>query len=321
LYQIDGGAKIERYVPALPLSREVPRYAALQRALALYRMAFGQPRQEDLISYLLRVMPGDRLSELLREVQIDLAPPRVASLGTTAPEGTGRVSDLWSSQTSQIRFGIDGSKGRSIERPKTPEALARARAEPGVARQVFEFLFPDPGLRALALEQLAASIRAAHEINPNSWGVTLFAGSRTYLRLNVGGIEALTLSRVEADRLMMMVRRPTMDRELRERMHTSGIAIERITFPSERDAKPVYLHDGQLLEWIPQLRAAHLAMVRLAASHVRSRTALSKQHSPAVVDYLRLEGFDIPAPAYMTQGTATHSSADNDGRDHPQTHR
>src|SRR5690606_37490447 len=42
LYVVKGGAKIERHVPALPLSRDLARYAALRESLALYRMVFGQ---------------------------------------------------------------------------------------------------------------------------------------------------------------------------------------------------------------------------------------------------------------------------------------
>jgi len=44
----DGSAKVERRIPLLPFSKEVGRLKLLKRGLALYRMAFGQPRQEDL---------------------------------------------------------------------------------------------------------------------------------------------------------------------------------------------------------------------------------------------------------------------------------
>lgn len=45
----DGPAKIERYVPAMPLSRESRQYLRLQWTLDAYRSVIGQPRQEDLI--------------------------------------------------------------------------------------------------------------------------------------------------------------------------------------------------------------------------------------------------------------------------------
>ncbi len=54
-----GDAKIERHVPALPFSREVERLYELRRTLAIYRMVFGQSRQEDLITYLLAQIPED----------------------------------------------------------------------------------------------------------------------------------------------------------------------------------------------------------------------------------------------------------------------
>lgn len=64
----EGGARIERYVPVMPLSREARRYLRLKRTLAAYRLVMGQPRQDDLIEY----VGAD--AEWLR---IDLAPPGV----------------------------------------------------------------------------------------------------------------------------------------------------------------------------------------------------------------------------------------------------
>ncbi|MPY12098.1 helicase-related protein [Arthrobacter bussei] len=48
----EGEASIERYVPAMPLSREAQQYRRLQRTLGAYRSVMGQPRQEDLIKLL-----------------------------------------------------------------------------------------------------------------------------------------------------------------------------------------------------------------------------------------------------------------------------
>jgi hypothetical protein len=69
-----GEAKIERHVPALPFSREVERLYNLRRMLAIYRMVFGQSRQEDLIAYLLSQIPEDKRDEVMAELQIDLSP-------------------------------------------------------------------------------------------------------------------------------------------------------------------------------------------------------------------------------------------------------
>ena len=69
-----GDAKIERHVPAVPFSREVERLHDLRRSLAIYRMVFGQSRQEDLITYLLANLPEDERTEIVAELQIDLSP-------------------------------------------------------------------------------------------------------------------------------------------------------------------------------------------------------------------------------------------------------
>ena len=71
-----GDAKIERHVPALPFSREVERLYGLRRALAIYRMVFGQSRQEDLITYLLAKIPEDERDGIVAELQIDLSPAK-----------------------------------------------------------------------------------------------------------------------------------------------------------------------------------------------------------------------------------------------------
>jgi hypothetical protein len=74
VYPIPGGAAIERYVPNLPLSRDVERYKSLRESLAIYRMVFGQPRQEELLSYLRRVIAPEMIPQLQDELRISLAP-------------------------------------------------------------------------------------------------------------------------------------------------------------------------------------------------------------------------------------------------------
>jgi Helicase conserved C-terminal domain len=69
-----GDAKIERHVPALPFSREAERIHGLRRSLAIYRMVFGQSRQEDLIAYLLAQIPEQDRAGIMAELQIDLSP-------------------------------------------------------------------------------------------------------------------------------------------------------------------------------------------------------------------------------------------------------
>jgi hypothetical protein len=70
-----GSTQIERVVPAMPFSAEVSRSAEILRILSLYRLAFGQPRQQDLLEYLLRAEYSERdLKKICAALLIDLAP-------------------------------------------------------------------------------------------------------------------------------------------------------------------------------------------------------------------------------------------------------
>ena len=65
---------LTQLVPTTRRSREVERLFGLRRALAIYRMVFGQSRQEDLITYLLAQIPDDEREVIVAELQIDLSP-------------------------------------------------------------------------------------------------------------------------------------------------------------------------------------------------------------------------------------------------------
>jgi hypothetical protein len=73
IFAPEGGARIERYVPALPLSRETERLSQLKRSLAAYRMVFGQPRQEDLMEYVQK-MTGEGREVDVAAMALDLSP-------------------------------------------------------------------------------------------------------------------------------------------------------------------------------------------------------------------------------------------------------
>ena len=72
-----GNAKIQRHLPAIPMSRENNQKNALSRSLAVYRMVFGQPRQEDLINFINSQFGGDiegaKIDKILN-CRIDLSP-------------------------------------------------------------------------------------------------------------------------------------------------------------------------------------------------------------------------------------------------------
>ena len=65
---LPGKYAIERYAPVMPLSKETHSLARLMRTVGAYRLVIGQPRQEELLSYL-----GERADELAG-LGIDLRP-------------------------------------------------------------------------------------------------------------------------------------------------------------------------------------------------------------------------------------------------------
>ena len=68
----EGEHRVERHVPLLPYTTEVDRFKRLKRQLAAYRVAFGQPRQEELVTLLDH---ADLKESQLEGWAIDLAPP------------------------------------------------------------------------------------------------------------------------------------------------------------------------------------------------------------------------------------------------------
>lgn len=87
----DGPAKIQRHVPVLPFSRDAAAVSQLRKALAAYRLAFGQPRQEELVEFLGAGRSDEQLLELAARLRIDLSPPTTAA---------ATVNRSWSSTSS-----------------------------------------------------------------------------------------------------------------------------------------------------------------------------------------------------------------------------
>lgn len=67
----DAPIKIERIVPMYPLSRDQAKYTRLIKILSLYRLSLGQPRQEELLEY---VLQNELSEEQLKELFINLSP-------------------------------------------------------------------------------------------------------------------------------------------------------------------------------------------------------------------------------------------------------
>ena len=69
------GVKINRRILAPALSWETQAVTPLKNSLALYRMVFGQPRQQDLLGLLHHRMEHGEVPSELAEFRVDLSPP------------------------------------------------------------------------------------------------------------------------------------------------------------------------------------------------------------------------------------------------------
>ena len=77
-----GDCRVQRHVPLLPYTREVEAFKRLKRQLAAYRVVFGQPRQEELVTLLGQA----ELDAQLDGWAVDLTPPTAAN---TSAKGRG----------------------------------------------------------------------------------------------------------------------------------------------------------------------------------------------------------------------------------------
>jgi hypothetical protein len=74
IYPLKDGAHIERYVPTFPLSRDFSMLNSLRKSQTIYRMVFGQARQEDLLAYLVTNFDETEIAEITNELLINLSP-------------------------------------------------------------------------------------------------------------------------------------------------------------------------------------------------------------------------------------------------------
>ena len=67
-----GNAQIERHLLPYPLSTDIKRAGQLKKDLALYRLALGQPRQEDMLKL---IGERDDAEQVAQQQGLDLRPP------------------------------------------------------------------------------------------------------------------------------------------------------------------------------------------------------------------------------------------------------
>jgi hypothetical protein len=108
VYTTEGGAHIERHLPMIPLSKDVDRADGLKRSLVVYRLAFGQSRQDDLVQYLQRYLAEDQIQRAVAELRIDLTPDQSLNEHKSgAVQAPGELAgDEPETQASASDFGL-----------------------------------------------------------------------------------------------------------------------------------------------------------------------------------------------------------------------
>jgi hypothetical protein len=118
----EGPAKVERHVPVLPFSRDATSLPRLRRTLAAYRLAFGQPRQEELVEFLNAERTDAELMEIISKVRIDLTPPEV-ELTNHEWDEDGEDDDSPIPGTVPRAFRVHAWKDRTLERAMLTEGF------------------------------------------------------------------------------------------------------------------------------------------------------------------------------------------------------
>ena len=140
VYTTDGGARIERHMPAIPLSRDVDRADVLRRSLAVYRMAFGQSRQDDLVQYLQRQLRPEEIARVSEELRIDLTPmpsPQRQASGVLQLPGE-LPSDVHEVIEDESRLG-PGDLERLLDEFATLRPVPITRSVPAFSQLLDEF--------------------------------------------------------------------------------------------------------------------------------------------------------------------------------------
>jgi hypothetical protein len=65
---------IERQVPTIPYSKEVKKLNSLLKTISVYRIALGQPRQEELVNHLIENLSAEEIENVQKELLINLSP-------------------------------------------------------------------------------------------------------------------------------------------------------------------------------------------------------------------------------------------------------
>ncbi|MEX2213638.1 MAG: hypothetical protein WD768_05895 [Phycisphaeraceae bacterium] len=165
------------------VSRDADLLPALRNSLAVYRMVFGQPRQDDLVEFLLRQIPRDMLETRLGQLRIDLTPPALVSLFVIFGEPDIQMLDAGEEGVQgQMRVKINGV---DVFHPSTGEV--RSDGAEGIACWFIDTDYNDESFFVRHAYFLGASdpykalkTTLKAEINEEAWATLNSDTSRTF---------------------------------------------------------------------------------------------------------------------------------------------
>lgn len=206
----DGEAKIQRLAPVPPFSRDAVALPRLRRSLAAYRLAIGQPRQEELVEYLERTYSPEQILELLDELRIDLTPPAQPSRyssGAAKDESTPAADTeleldevlraLQADNHELVRPVLDRliERGCRFERPSgVRQTYLNVRAPRGWGEERFASL----NLSSGRIELQSRSWEAAEALDARGWFDPVPAGNKAAITVDSIGAATAALSVIDA---------------------------------------------------------------------------------------------------------------------------
>jgi hypothetical protein len=134
VYGGEKGVSIERYIPIVGLSKDEERAATLKRSLTVYRMAFGQSRQDEMVEYLLRHLTPEQVDAAVREARIDLSPDRSTARALSGRlQAPGELIEEADDESVQIQAAVNLAQIEELL-----NAFAQAQPTPGRIRSAAE---------------------------------------------------------------------------------------------------------------------------------------------------------------------------------------
>ena len=157
--------------------------------------------------------------------------------------------------------------------------------------RLLKSFWPDPAVFRGVAENLAASVRVAHNAADGCWCVTMHP---QYLRLNAGQVETLTL---HSEYARFLYQSP-LSSELQQRFEVSD--SDKPYYPSVPVPSGCCVVPWAALKTVPvELRDAHEAYIRAAASFKRV-SPFKRSFSPAALECVEeVIGLPLPRPSYI----------------------